>query len=42
MMQSNAWRALEELGVADELRAAHMEIDWCCTPLLHACGGGSS
>ncbi len=29
MMQSNAWRALEQLGVADELRATHMAVDWC-------------
>ena len=34
MMQSNAWRALQELGVADELRATHMEIDRCCLPPL--------
>ncbi|KAK9845405.1 hypothetical protein WJX81_005725 [Elliptochloris bilobata] len=27
MMQSNAWRALDALGVADELRARHMPID---------------
>ena len=34
MMQSNAWRALHELGVADELRATHMEIERCCCKLV--------
>jgi 2-polyprenyl-6-methoxyphenol hydroxylase-like FAD-dependent oxidoreductase len=30
MMQSNAWRALTALGVADELRATHsMQVERC-------------
>ena len=32
-LDSNAWRALEALGVADELRASHMAVEWCAAAL---------
>ena len=35
MMQSNAWRALTALGVADELRATHtMQVERCVPTAL--------
>jgi len=37
MMQSNAWRALTALGVADELRAKHtMQVERCVAILLES------